>query len=303
MASTTSGEGRREALAPNSDNGIFDIADARSDKKFELKQINEEQDSDDSQEEPDFDTPHLSTHASGNVRELTDMDNRKVKIREESVQNMPGDIYQSTVKTETINQLLIGPTNENVSRRTRRASVCSNGNAHRNSDEPNYTNENTATSKGTADEDHPYDPSASYSEDEDSVTSPNNFDTKVNITMPNEGPPKIEVQITNQYHGPIFHLDAEATKEILSKDHNIIAQIYAREMSAMPNIILHQSKTEIKDGGEMVNTKGDSFIDMEGNEHATNRPQHVDCLRRSSRKRKRDPPVSNMLHVAYVNLD
>ena len=298
MASTTTSEVRREGLAPNSDNGTFDFAVALSEKKFQLKHINEEQDSDDSQEEPDFDTPHLIMHASGNGRELTAMDNQNIKVLEESVQNMPGDIYQSTVKTATINQLTIGPTVENVSRRTRRASMTSNGNARRNSElEPNYTNENNTTSKGTAEEEHQYDRSVSYSEDEESVTTPNNFDTKVNITMPNEGPPKIEVQITNQYHGPIFHLDAEATKEILSRDHNIIAQIYARETSAMPNIIVSQPKTEMRNGGEMGNTVGDSVINMEGNEHTTNRPQHVDFLRRSSRKRKRDPPVSKILDV------
>ena len=57
--------------------------------------------------------------------------------------------------------------------------------------------------------------------------------------MPNEGPPKIEIQqqIENNYHGPVYMLDAETTKKLILDNPNIIALTFEYQSGEVSSLI------------------------------------------------------------------
>ena len=225
-------------------------------------------DSDDSDEMPDFDDDQESAiedsknHESLFKQQIscngTSMENQYSKER--------GDVYNNTIRTDSISSLIIGPKVENnhlvqkASKRQRKISCTSQSN------NTSAANINDAISNNTEGElkdtvlemnPNPIAPILESSADEEeldfeeniadyeegsnsSISPPSKaqFDTKVNIRMPNEGPPKIEIQqqIENKYLGPVYILDAETTKQLVLMNPSIIAQICNRETANIPRI-------------------------------------------------------------------
>jgi hypothetical protein len=149
-----------------------------------------------------------------------------------------------------VSTLIIGPVEENNHRKQRKASTSSTvNNGFRNDSIESELVQNTSTDnneeniimEGSSDEEEAS-TNCSNEEDNEAATK-TQFDTKVNIKMPNEGPPKIEIQqhITHQYHGPVYQLDAETTKQILQAHPNMITQICDRDLADVPKIT-HKNK-------------------------------------------------------------
>ena len=117
---------------------------------------------------------------------------------------------------------------------------------------------------------------------------PTQFDTKVDITMPNEGQPKIDIkqEITNVYHGPVYHMDAEVVKAILLENPHILAQICDRELASLPKIKHNSSR--IGRPSCPKERKDETAISIEGEKSRNETERKVNWKRNSSRRIKPD---------------
>ena len=205
-----------------------------------------------------------------------------------------GDVYNSTVKANSLTSLTIGPVVEQLVRKHRRTSTCDTT-AEIMNESPeseisptctDYSSQDTIL-EGSSDEEEEY--SSGYSEKSGDHPASNQYDTKVNIKMPNEGPPKIDInqQITNHYQGPVFQLDAEATKAILLADPNIIAHICQREMVNMPKIKHNASKQNYQERFESAKHYKDTTIPMEEENNIKKLPENEKWPRKICRTRNR----------------
>ena len=291
-------EGRREEeiypkTASNFNSLIDDVNRSNVNLSSDMGCINNTDDSDDSEEMP----PDLINDKENVKRESENHDNC---YQQEMSYNAPnferrysreaGDVYNNTIRAESLNTLTIGPVVENHHqyKRHRRISTCSSNNnlSQTNSNNaisnnaineamdtvlemqpnPTPTNDKDVILESPSDDENENGCDKNINDienDSDSNTSPPckpQFDTKVNIRMPNEGPPKIEIQqqIENNYHGPVYMLDAETTKKLILDNPNIIAQICNREMASIPKIN-HASPKEKCNGENSVEQKESSF--------------------------------------------
>ena len=279
-------EGRDEKMCStssiNCNSSTYDVKKSSNNLTSGMAGNDNFDDSDDSDEMPDFD--HNLESA------IEDSKNRDTSFKQQmscngiSMENPyskeGGDVYNNTIRTESISSLVIGPKVENnhkyvqkPSKRHRKISSTSQSNitsaANINDAISNDTKEaisenhdRSNTEKEVKDTVLEMNPNpiapilesssdeeeqdleeniSDFGEDSDSTISPPSkaqFDTKVNIRMPNEGPPKIEIQqqIENKYLGPVYILDAETTKQLVLMNPSLIAQICNRETANIPRI-------------------------------------------------------------------
>ena len=106
--------------------------------------------------------------------------------------------------------------------------------------------------------------------------------------MPNEGPPKIEIQqqIENNYLGPVYILDAETTKQIILSNPGIVAQICDREMADIPKIN-HTKESNKRCEENIIGENGEDFTLPNSNiGSSTNKVrQNIKFNQKSFRKR------------------
>ena len=201
-----------------------------------------------------------------------------------------GDVYNTTVRAGSMSSLTIGPVVDNHPMRQRKKSVCSpvNGSKHECNDSDlipingSSKDENLVVALSDLEEDL-HSELESPSNIEEPV--PTQFDTKVDITMPNEGQPKIDIkqEITNVYHGPVYHMDAEVVKAILLENPNILAQICDRELASLPKIKHNLSRV-----GRPKERKDDTSISIEDEKSRNETERKVNWKRNSSRRIKPD---------------
>ena len=211
-----------------------------------------------------------------------------------------GDIYNTTVRAGSMSSLTIGPVVDNHPMRQRKKSVCSPVNGLK--DECNDSD--LIPINGSSNEENPVVALSDLEEDLHSeLESPSNieepvptqFDTKVDITMPNEGQPKIDIkqEITNVYHGPVYHMDAEVVKAILLENPHILAQICDRELASLPKI--KHNLNRIGRPSCPKERKDDAAISIEGEKSRNETERKVNWKRNSSRRIKPDgtEPLKN----------
>ena len=204
-----------------------------------------------------------------------------------------GDIYNTTVRAGSMSSLTIGPVVDSHPMRQRKKSVCSpvNGSKHECNDS------DLIPINGSSNEENPVVALSDLEEDLHSeLESPSNteepvptqFDTKVDITMPNEGQPKIDIkqEITNVYHGPVYHMDAEVVKAILLENPHILAQICDRELASLPKI--KHNLNRIGRPSCPKERKDDATISIEGEKSRNETERKVNWKRNSSRRIKPD---------------
>ena len=204
-----------------------------------------------------------------------------------------GDIYNTTVRAGSMSSLTIGPVVDNHPMRQRKKSVCSPVNGSNNecngSDlipiNGSSNEENLVAALSDLEEDL-HSELKTQSNIEEPV--PTQFDTKVDITMPNEGQPKIDIkqEITNVYQGPVYHMDAEVVKAILLENPHILAQICDRELASLPKIKHNLSR--IGHPSCPKERKDDTAISIEGKKSRNETERKVDWKRNSSRRIKPD---------------
>ena len=201
-----------------------------------------------------------------------------------------GDIYNTTVKAGSMTSLTIGPVVDNHPMRQRKKSICSPVNGLKNEcNDPDFipilgsSNEENLVAALSDLEEDVHSELESPSNIEEPV--PTQFDTKVDITMPNEGQPKIDIkqEITNVYHGPVYHMDAEVVKAILLENPHILAQICDRELASLPKIKHNLSRV-----GRPKERKDDTSISIEDEKSRNETERKVNWKRNSSRRIKPD---------------
>ena len=323
-------ERREEEIYPttasNFNSAIDDVNRSKVNLSSDMACNNNTDDSDDDDEIP----PDLVDDGE-NVK--GDFENRGNYYQQEMPYNAPhferryskeaGDVYNNTIRAESLNTLTIGPVVENHHqyKRHRKISTCSSNNnlSQTNSNnaisnnannevmdtvlemQPNLiaTNDKNIKSESPSTDEKENDCDENIKDvenDSDSNTSlpgKTQFDTKVNIRMPNEGPPKIEIQqqIVNNYHGPVYMLDAETTKKLILDNPNIIAQICNREMSSMPKINHTNSKEKCNGKSSVEQEEQDFEDDNEKKDLNTNMMrQRVQWNQRSFQKRNQRQP-------------
>lgn len=272
-------------LSPNSikcNSSTYDVKKISANLTSDMDGSNNVDDSDDSDEMPDFDDDRESPKEDSKNHETSFKQQMSCNgtLMDNPYSKEGGDVYNNTIRTESISSLIIGPKVENnhkylqkPSKRHRKISTTSQSNitsaANINDAISNYTegeitqNDNSNNTEGEVNDTvlemnpNPIAPILESSSDEEeldleenisdlgdgsnsSISPPSKaqFDTKVNIRMPNEGPPKIEIhqQIENKYLGPVYILDAETTKQLVLMNPSIIAQICNRETANIPRI-------------------------------------------------------------------
>ena len=204
-----------------------------------------------------------------------------------------GDVYNTTVRAGSMSSLTIGPVVDNHPMRQRKKSVCSPVNGLK--DECNDSD--LIPINGSSNEENLVAAVSDLEEDLSSeLESPSNieepvptqFDTKVDITMPNEGQPKIDIkqEITNVYHGPVYHMDAEVVKAILLENPHILAQICDRELASLPKI--KHNLNRIGRPSCPKERKDETAISIEGEKSRNETERKVNWKRNSSRRIKPD---------------
>ena len=195
---------------------------------------------------------------------------------------MPGDTYQSTVNTRAINNLTIGPVENNVSRKPKREPHHF-GNPKSDKSGPTFSDSDDKENTIESSSDEEMSTLDCSSEDDGTPgNTQNQFHTKFNIKIPDEGPPNFEIHINNVYQAPTFQLDAEATKEILSRDPKLLLGI-----SSLPSIILSQSKQQAETS-EKIETNTERGVVVADNEGTKGLVQRSGKLRRSCRRRNKN---------------
>ena len=316
----------------NCNSSTYDIKKSSNNLTSDMAGNDNFDDSDDSDEMPDFD--HNLESA------IEDSKNRETSFKQQmscngiSMENPyskeGGDVYNNTIRTESISSLVIGPKVENnhkyvqkPCKRHRKISSTSQSNItsatnindaiSNDTEGPMTQNDNGNNTEGEIKDTvlemnpNPIAPILESSSDEEELDLEENitdveegsnstisppskaqFDTKVNIRMPNEGPPKIEIQqqIENKYLGPVYILDAETTKQLVLMNPSIIAQICNRETANIPRINdINQSmrKTEQETGESNRKKSCTSTADKDLSANGTR--QRVQLNQRSFRKR------------------
>ena len=303
----------------NSNCALYEINERTSNVTSNMDGNNNIDDSDDSDEMPDFDDNEEDPKVDVRYSRPPSKQEKSCNAPsiERRVSKEGGDVYNNTIRAQSVSSLTIGPVVENHHqvKRHRRISTCSSSNNlsagnSSNSAIPNIEHDNIKdtvlemlpTSMPTNNDNVILEDSSSDEEDKDhnehldntednsrsAPPSKAQFDTKVNIRMPNEGPPKIEIQqqIENNYLGPVYILDAETTKQIILANPSIVAQICDREMANIPKINHTKSlKERNEENLEGQNEKNLSISNAEKGSCSNRMRQNVQWNQKSFRKR------------------
>ena len=266
------------------------------------------EDSDDNEELPDFDETNKSSQNMSTFLSEMSSENAEHTVCNEHLyeRRVSKDKYNTNINAETVRSVIIGPVDEtnHLARKQRKASTCSiANNGFKNDPTESELVQNTSTDdneeniimEDSSDEEEENSTNCSKEENEPQAATKTQFDTKVNIKMPNEGPPKIEIQqhITHQYHGPVYQLDAETTKQILQAHPNIIAQICDRDMADVPKIT-HKNKLSNQRGPSYLRREDDISIPIDEDDNkrsSDNKKWERKSYRKKNQTRNDDLPT------------